>query len=108
MLGRIHNLVARAEMVVLRRLVVDVRNDAIELGAECVVRRDVRDAAGLDHTHVFRLAVRAARDVVEWAIVCSVCADAGKGVNTDGPDSTRTCTSRLRAHADTQTHTELV
>lgn len=71
-LGRIHELVARAQVVVLRRLVVDVRNDAVQLGAERVVCRDVRDTACLEHTHVLRRAVRAACDVVERTIVLFV------------------------------------
>ena len=89
-LGRIYDLVPCTQMVVLRRLVVDVRNDAVELGAKRVVRRDIRDATGLEHANILRHAVRAARDVVERAVVLRICstsrADVSKlSLNWDSP-----------------------
>eukprot|EP01050_Picozoa_sp_SAG11_P007081 SAG11_NODE_577_length_8382_cov_36.300374_5_plen_199_part_00 len=48
-LGSVHKLVASAEVVLHRRLIHHVRDDAVKLRAEGVVRRDVGVATGGEH-----------------------------------------------------------
>ena len=57
MLRRINQLVPLVQVVGLRRLVVNVGYDAVELRAERVVRRDIRKAASCEHANVGRLPV---------------------------------------------------
>ena len=63
-LRRVHELVALAQVVPVGALVQHVRDHAVELGAESVVRLLVRVAARGEDRHAQGGAVRRARDIV--------------------------------------------
>jgi hypothetical protein len=67
-LGGINELVALAQVVAIRRLVKDIADDAVELGAKLVVRSLVSKAPRREHGDAKRLAVWA-RHVVKGACV---------------------------------------
>lgn len=68
----VDKLVALAKVVLHRRLVKDVANDAVQLHAEGIVGLLVGEAARSKETDALRRVVRSACQIVEWAVILGV------------------------------------